>query len=85
MLLINMSDDKILYNVITFKSKRGNYTSVNKFVKDYVKEQKSKNNNLIVIQDIDDDGVKSWVVGKPEDIKRMVDDQCEQGRTNNKD
>jgi hypothetical protein len=66
-------DDK--YGVMVFKAKYGNYSIVKKIVDDYVRNAKKIDPDIIVMEDRDDNLVKTWVIGNKDKISQMVNDE----------
>lgn len=63
------------YGIMVFKSKPGNYSIVKRIVTDYVIKSKKIDPYIIVMEDIDDNLVKTWMVGNIQKISEMVNDE----------
>lgn len=71
------SSDEVVYKkygVITFKSKYGKYSVLKNIIFNYVRECKKFDKDVIVMEDVDDNLVKTWVVGNKYKINQMVND-----------
>lgn len=62
------------YGVMVFKAKKGNYAIVKRIVNEYVRNSKKVDPDIIVMEDVDDNLVKSWLIGNKDKISRMVND-----------
>jgi hypothetical protein len=65
------------YGVMVFKARKGNYAIVKRIVDDYVRKSKKIDPDIIVMEDIDDNLVKSWLVGNKDKIVQMVNDSLQ--------
>lgn len=63
------------YGVMIFKANYGYQSAMKKIVDDCVKQMKKEDPNVIVMDETDDDKVKTWVVGNKDKIQEMVDDE----------
>ena len=63
------------YGVMVFKANYGYHSIMKKIVDDYVKSVRINDPKIIVMEEVDDNKVKSWVVGNPDNIKSMVNDE----------
>lgn len=62
------------YGVMVFKAKKGNYSTMKRIVNQYVRNSKKFDRDVIVIEDVDDNLVKSWLIGNKDKIAQMVND-----------
>lgn len=62
------------YGIVVFKAKKGNYSIVKRIVDDYVRKSKKIDPDIIVMEDMDDNLVKSWLIGNKDKISQMVND-----------
>lgn len=62
------------YGIMVFKAKKGNYSIMKRIVADYVIRSRKVDPDIMVMEDIDDDSVKTWLVGNPNKINQMVED-----------
>lgn len=65
-------DDK--YGIMVFKAKKGNYAIMKRIVADYVIRSKKIDPDIMIMEDMDDNFIKTWVVGNPNKINQMVED-----------
>lgn len=63
------------YSIMTFKARFGYISVMDAIVKEYVKGAKQTDDKIITMEEVNDDRSKTWVVGNPENIKQMVDDE----------
>lgn len=62
------------YGVMIFKAKHGNYSIVKRIVNEYIRQSKKIDSDIIVMEDVDDNLVKTWLVGNKDKISQMVND-----------
>lgn len=62
------------YGIMVFKAKKGNYAIVKRIVNEYVRNSKKIDPDIIVMEDMDDNLVKSWLIGNKDKISQMVND-----------
>lgn len=62
------------YGIMVFKAKKGNYAIMKKIVVDYVIRSKKIDPDIIIMEDMGDNLVKTWLVGNPNKINQMVED-----------
>jgi uncharacterized radical SAM superfamily protein len=58
-----------------FKANYGYHSAMKKIVDDYVRDMKKANSNVVVMDETDDNRVRTWVVGFPSSIQQMVEDE----------
>jgi hypothetical protein len=63
------------YGIMTFKANYGYHSAMKKIVDDCVREMKKETPDVVVLDETDDDRVRTWVVGKPDKIKEMIEDE----------
>lgn len=68
------------YNVMVFKANHGHQFDMNNIVQKYVKSIKSKDPEILVLEETDDFRVKTWVVGNSKNINKMVDEEFNRPR-----
>lgn len=71
------------YGVMVFKANYGYHSAMKKIVEDYVKQTKKENPDVIVMEEVDDNKVRSWVIGNSDKIKEMVEDELNDKRRSN--
>lgn len=64
--------------VIIFKANYGYHSAMRKIVKDTVEKMKKEDPKTIVMEEVDDNKVRTWVVGNSDKIKQMVNDELKQ-------
>ncbi len=69
------------YGIMVFKANYGYHSVMKKIVKDYLKQAKTEDSEIIVMEDVDDNKVRTWVVGNSTNIKQMIDDEFKSGQT----
>ena len=63
------------YGVMIFKANYGYHSAMKKIVDDYVRDMKKANSNVVVMDETDDNRVRTWIVGLPSSIQQMVEDE----------
>lgn len=63
------------YGVMVFKANYGYHSAMKKIVDDCVQQMKKENPDIVVMDESDDNRVRTWTVGKPDSIKQMVEDE----------
>ncbi len=63
------------YGVMVFKANYGYHSAMKKIVDDYVREMKKDNPNIVVMDETDDNRVRTWTIGDPNNIRKMVEDE----------
>jgi hypothetical protein len=66
------------YGIMVFKAKKGNYAIVKRIVNEYIRNSKKIDPDIIVMEDTDDNLVKSWLIGNKDKISQMVNDSFKQ-------
>lgn len=62
------------YGIMIFKARKGNYSIMKRIVDEYVRKSKKIDTDIIVMEDMDDNLIKSWLIGNKDKIAQMVND-----------
>jgi hypothetical protein len=62
------------YKVMKFKANYGYISAMKRIVNQYIKLAKLNDPDTIVLEEVNDDKSKTWIVGNSKDITRMVND-----------
>jgi hypothetical protein len=63
------------YGVMIFKANYGYQSAMKSIVDGYVSGLKVEDPKVIVMEEIDDNKVRTWIIGNPDNIKKMVEDE----------
>ncbi len=63
------------HGVMVFKANHGYQSTMDRIVHQYVNTIKLKDPEVLVLEETDDFKVKSWIVGNPKNISKMVDEE----------
>jgi len=62
------------YGIMVFKARKGNYSIMKRIVNDYVRSLKKTDKNVVVLEEKDENLIKTWVVGNPSSIQKQTED-----------